>query len=59
MKMYNNNDYDEFKDHVDVGNHDSARRFLVCFLYLNDVAIGGQTEFPKFHMQLLQSVVEL
>jgi len=47
MKMYNNNDYDEFKDHVDVGNHDSARRFLVCFLYLNDVAIGGQTEFPK------------
>lgn len=38
---------DEFLDHVDVGDHSSARRFLVCFLYLNDVLIGGQTEFPK------------
>jgi hypothetical protein len=47
IKMYNNNDYDQFKDHVDVGNYNSARRFLVCFLYLNDVEIGGETNFPK------------
>ena len=37
---------DEFKDHVDVGDHSSARRFLVCFLYLNDVESGGETDFP-------------
>jgi len=47
IKMYNNNDYDQFKDHVDVGNYNSARRFLVCFLYLNDVEIGGETNFSK------------
>ena len=47
LKMYNNNEYDQFKDHVDVGNYNSARRFLVCFLYLNDVEIGGETNFPK------------
>ncbi|AMO42961.1 2OG-Fe(II) oxygenase [Cyanophage S-RIM50] len=47
IKMYNNNDYDQFKDHVDVGNYNSARRFLVCFLYLNDVEVGGETNFPK------------
>ena len=47
IKMYNANDYDQFKDHVDVGNYNSARRFLVCFLYLNSVAVGGETNFPK------------
>lgn len=40
---------DEFKDHVDVGDHASARRFLVCFLYLNDVSVGGETNFPKLN----------
>ena len=49
IKMYNANEYDQFKDHVDVGNYNSARRFLVCFLYLNDVKIGGHTNFPKIH----------
>ncbi len=39
--------HDEFKDHVDVGDHSSARRFLVCFLYLNDVEAGGETNFPN------------
>jgi hypothetical protein len=38
---------DEFMDHVDVGDYQSARRFLVCFLYLNDVSNGGETDFPK------------
>ena len=36
LKRYLPNDVDEFDDHVDVGNHSSARRFLVFFLYLND-----------------------
>lgn len=39
--------YDQFKDHVDVQDHSSARRFLVCFLYLNTVLEGGNTTFPK------------
>ena len=38
---------DEFRDHVDVQDFTSARRFLVCFLYLKDVTEGGQTAFPK------------
>ena len=47
MKMYRDNNYDQFKDHVDVQNYDSARRFLVCFVYLNSVRRGGETNFPK------------
>ena len=47
IKMYEDNDYDQFKDHVDVGDYNSARRFLVGFLYLNDVTVGGHTNFPK------------
>jgi hypothetical protein len=47
LKMYRNNDHDQFKDHVDVGDYNSARRFLVCFLYLNNVKEGGETNFPK------------
>jgi len=46
MKRYLPNDIDEFDNHVDVGNIDSAKRFLVFFLYLNDNE-GGQTEFPQ------------
>jgi hypothetical protein len=35
-----------FEHHVDVGNYASARRFLVMMVYLNDVAVGGETDFP-------------
>ena len=34
-----------FLDHVDVGSYDSAMRFLVLFVYLNDVEEGGETKF--------------
>lgn len=34
-----------FEDHVDVRNYQSARRFLVVFVYLDDVEEGGRTEF--------------
>ena len=47
VKRYLPNGKDEFADHVDVGDHSSARRFLVGFLYLNDVEAGGTTDFPK------------
>ena len=36
MKKYMPNNIDEFKEHVDVGDYASARRFLVFFLYLDD-----------------------
>ena len=49
IKKYDNNGKDQFKDHVDVGDYNSARRFLVCFLYLNNVTAGGETKFPKIH----------
>ena len=41
-----------FLDHVDVGDYISARRFLVFFVYLNDVDVGGETEFPTFDLQV-------
>tara|TARA_B100001564_G_C20342006_1_gene534965 strand:- start:44 stop:634 length:591 start_codon:yes stop_codon:yes gene_type:complete len=47
MKMYEPNGRDQFKTHVDVGDHSSAIRFLVAFIYLNDVDEGGETSFPK------------
>ena len=45
MKRYMPNDKDEIQFHVDVQDHASARRFLVFFFYLNDVAEGGETAF--------------
>ena len=47
FKRYLPNDKDEFKEHVDVGDYDSARRFLVFFLYLKD-NYGGQTSFSEY-----------
>ena len=52
MKMYENNNYDQFNDHVDVQDYASARRFLVGFLYLNDVEVGGETSFPKLNFDI-------
>ena len=52
IKRYRQRSDDEFADHVDVGDYNSARRFLVCFLYLNDVEDGGTTDFPKLNCQL-------
>ena len=47
LKRYLPNNRDEFKEHVDVGDYNSARRFLVMFLYLND-NFGGQTSFSEY-----------
>ena len=49
MKRYLPNDVDEFRDHVDVGNYNSARRFLVFFLYLDDNE-QGHTTFPQWNI---------
>mgnify|MGYP001158478934 FL=1 len=45
LKHYDKEKNDRFDLHVDVGNHDSARRFLALFFYLNDVDKGGETCF--------------
>ena len=37
---------DQFGNHVDVNSHESARRFLVFFLYLDDNE-KGNTSFPQ------------
>ena len=47
LKMYHANDYDQFGWHVDVGDKNSASRFLVMFTYLNDVEEGGVTRFKS------------
>tara|TARA_B100000035_G_scaffold210766_1_gene180392 strand:+ start:4767 stop:5336 length:570 start_codon:yes stop_codon:yes gene_type:complete len=43
---------DQFKDHVDVQDYNSARRFLVGFVYLNTPHSGGETRFPKLDLDI-------
>lgn len=45
IKRYNPGGNDWFDTHVDVTNHESARRFLSFMWYLNDVESGGNTVF--------------
>jgi prolyl 4-hydroxylase len=45
IKRYRPGTGEEFKPHVDISNADLARRMIVAFWYLNDVAEGGETEF--------------
>ena len=52
MKRYEANDYDQFKEHVDVQDYSSARRFVVIFLYLNDVLEGGESNFPRLDLAI-------
>ena len=46
LKRYLPNDKDQFGPHVDSVNADSALRFLVFFIYLNDND-RGETSFPQ------------
>ena len=48
MKRYLNNDTDRFDPHVDVLDHNTSRRFLAFFIYINDVDEGGETKFLNF-----------
>lgn len=45
IKRYRHDHDDQFADHVDVNDHESAKRFLSFILYLNDVEEGGETYF--------------
>ena len=51
FKKYEDNDKDEFREHVDVTDYNSARRFLVFFLYLNNND-GGETTFPEYDIKI-------
>lgn len=51
FKKYLPNNKDEFKSHVDVGDHASARRFLVFFLYLDDNE-KGETGFDEYDIKV-------
>lgn len=44
-----------FKSHSDVTDYKSASRLLVVLLYLNDVAEGGETEFPSLGIKIKPS----
>ena len=51
FKKYNADGKDEFKEHVDVGDYNSARRFLVFFLYLDDNE-EGWTSFSEYDIKV-------
>ena len=52
MKKYTKGSADDFKYHSDVGDHLSAKRFVACFFYLNDVEEGGETVFPDYNLSV-------
>ena len=43
---------DQYAEHVDVGDYNSARRFLALFLYLNPTDGTGQTTFPYLDLRV-------
>lgn len=51
FKKYEPDGQDEFKTHVDVTDYNSARRFLVFFMYLNNND-GGETTFPDYDIKI-------
>ena len=51
IKKYNNDSQDAFDVHVDVMDHQSAKRFLSFFWYLNDVESGGETVFWNYRIK--------
>ena len=52
IKRYDASRSDQFRTHADGYNLVSAKRFLVCFWYLNDVEKGGETVFPRLRIQV-------
>jgi len=47
IKKYEPNGQDGFPNHIDVNNLETAKRFLVMFIYLNDNTKGETTLSPK------------
>ena len=51
MKRYLSNDYDEFRQHVDVNQKANCTRFMVFFIYL-DNNNKGKTIFPNLDIEI-------
>ena len=47
VKRYNVGGIDRFGEHVDVSDHETAKRCLAMLFYLNSVPVGGHTVFPQ------------
>ena len=45
IKSYNGDTGQQFRKHVDVGDHNSSKRYLAFLCYLNDDFIEGETVF--------------
>ena len=52
IKHYTNDGVDQFDTHVDSISMASSKRFLVFFWFLNDVEVGGETEFTNLNMMV-------
>ncbi len=50
IKKYKKNSGEQFKTHVDVVDHETARRYAVAIVYLNDN--DGATVFPTIGMKV-------
>lgn len=50
IKKYTANTEQQFKNHVDVADYASARRFLIFMVYLNDDFEGGETVFNQLNI---------
>lgn len=51
INRYNPGGEDRFDTHVDVIDHESSRRFLSFFWYLNDINEGGETIFTDLQIK--------
>jgi prolyl 4-hydroxylase len=51
MKRYRPGQDEQFQLHFDAVNH-VANRYLVMLWYLNDVATGGETRFPRLDLSV-------
>ena len=52
INKYQHKTSDRFDRHIDVGDHNSARRFLTYVIYLNDIAEGGATYFNDIDLEI-------
>ena len=52
MKRYLPNSNEKFDEHVEVTNLETAKRFMVVLLYLNDDFEGGETDFTQFKVMV-------
>ncbi len=52
MKRYLPNTNDMFDEHVEVTNLQTAKRFLVALIYLNDDFEGGETDFVQLDVKI-------